>query len=234
MRFRNVNPVRGENDPVDDVTETRDAVELEAGTRSDVVPGAIDPEIVVVPEPGHVGEKHHADLSRSRAELAVREAPARAERRASPETKPELRWRDNHVGSGLLLDERAELLERPFVPVKVSRTELTGTVVREPASGIVGDGPEHRLELLLVLIGEKSRPNDGEGALRLTPRDGKPRVHRPVVADSPVGIETRPVAAEDVDLIGDSDRLPVTGMVSEIRLHLVIPKRDRIRKIAGR
>ena len=87
MRLRNVDPVRGEDDPIDDELETRDTVELEVGARSDVVPGAVNPEIAVVAEPDHVGEEHHADLSRSRAKLAARETPARAKRRRTPRTK---------------------------------------------------------------------------------------------------------------------------------------------------
>lgn len=128
---RAADPAGAEPELAVDEAEDRGADELANGSRSVLVAGAVNPEVVVVGEPFRMQQEHDSDLERSETEALVADHDTRPTNRAAAMHHTELRGNDQKVIALLRFGDLRHGLDFPRALPKVRGTHLTLAVVVE-------------------------------------------------------------------------------------------------------
>lgn len=195
--------------------EARRALEVAVGVPGVLVPGAVDPQVVVVVQTLGVGEQHDGHLEGSHAELLCLHHRASTADGATPMADAELSGDHQDVVSFLRACDplqRFGLLEALTQPIW---SELPLAVIHELAVAGRAKHLKHALERLAVGLSERLPARDGEPSLGA-------RGHRCARDLLVAGLELGEVLAQDGHLLGDGLGSPVAGLVAIVALDLFV------------
>ncbi len=210
----NADIVAAEPDPATAEAEDRGAAERTISNGIVLVPGTIDPQIVVVLEAFRMRQNHAGNCESSESELLSVHNLAGAADRASPVLDAELARNHEDVVAFLLLPELGPDLGGLGVLAQAIRSQLALAVVVELAVAGLLDEVEHLLQRFPVGRRDLLPARDGEVALRT--------LRKRLLGQLFVGVaDVRNQLAQEVGLLGHALGL-VTREVTVVGLFLFV------------
>ena len=186
-----------------------------------LVPGGVDPEVVVVPETVLVREQQNTDRERTETELVIGKHLESPANRASAMADAELERHNEHV-AGLFLPELVPRGGRLGRLTEMVRAELPFAPVLELAAVGQTELVEDDLHRLAIGRGDELPARNGTEAFL--------PVQQLLVAEREVAVlQLREQLTKNGHLVGQRVRLAIAGQVAEGRglLFVLVPVGDR-------
>ncbi len=224
MPARVADAARAELEVLAAEAEERGTQEDAAGIGIELIPGAVDPEVVVAPEAVLVSQEHAPDRECAEAELRGLENLAGAAHRTTPVMETELRLDDEDLRALLLLLEQSEALDRALALLELVRAAFAFAVVHETSVVGLRELLEHQLNRLTV-GGSDGLPVRDSGVALGEAHEG--RVERRLIGHD---LATK-LRAQDLALLREEDGRAVAREVAVLRRHLLTNELVRDREL---